>query len=183
MKYNIIACVNDKLALGKNNQLLYSIKDDMKRFVSLTTHNIVIMGRKTYESIPNAPLKNRLNIIISSNKEFFIEPPQENVIIVHSIDEAIEYCETFEDILKLNNENIQAYVIGGASIYSAFIEKGIINEAFITKVNATDDGDAYFPDIFNNDNWETTHESAICQNDGQPFSFQFLTLRNKNNDN
>ena len=182
MKYNIIACVNNKLALGKNNELLYHIKEDMNRFVALTTHNIVIMGRKTYESIPNAPLKNRLNIIISSNKDYFIEPPQENVIIVHSVDEAIEYCNAFEDILKSKNENIQVFVIGGAAIYTAFIDKDVINKAFITKVNATDDGDVYFPDIFNDDNWEITDESEICQNDNEPFSYQFLILKNKNND-
>ena len=69
--FKIIACINQKRALGKDGKLLYTIKNDLANFKRMTVGNVVIMGRKTFESLPNGePLKDRINIILTSNEEY-----------------------------------------------------------------------------------------------------------------
>lgn len=125
---SIIAAIGDNRELGKNYQLLWHIPEDMKRFKALTSGHTVIMGRKTFESI-GKPLPNRTNIIITSNKEFSAP----GCIITHSLDEAI----------KLSND-IETFIIGGASIYSQAIDRA--DKLYLTKVKGTFDADIYFPD-------------------------------------
>lgn len=150
MKYNIIACINSKHALGRNGRLLYHIKEDMELFKSLTTGNIVVMGRKTYESIPNAPLKNRINVIITSDVDYLKENKDPNIVVVHSFDEAVSYCD------KINDK--ECFVIGGASIYNTFLEKDIVDTLYITYVYEDDDGDVFFPDVFTDGRYHNVHE-------------------------
>ncbi len=124
----IIAAIGDNRELGKNNQLLWNIPDDMKRFKTLTTGHTVIMGRITYESI-GKPLPNRINIVIT-NDSTFIAP---GCIISHSLDEAIQ-----------KSHDSETFIIGGASIYAQAIEQA--DKLYLTKVKGTFDADTYFPD-------------------------------------
>lgn len=125
---SIIAAIGDNRELGKNNQLLWHIPEDMKRFKTLTTGHTVIMGRKTYESI-GKPLPNRVNIIITSDTTFTAP----NCVIAHSLDEALQ-----------KSTDTETFVIGGASIYNQAIDKA--DKLYLTKVKGTFDADTFFPD-------------------------------------
>ena len=103
---NLIAAVDKNWAIGKNNELLVSIPNDMKMFRQMTTGKVVVMGRKTLESFPNGlPLKNRVNIVLTKNQNYQVK----GAIIVHSVEEVLE------ELKKYDSEDV--YVIGGEQIY------------------------------------------------------------------
>ena len=128
MKKILIACINNQYVIGRNNKLIYHVKNDTNNFKRLTKDNVVIMGRKTYESIPNHPLKNRVNIVITSNPQYQEQHPDEKIIIADSIEKAVKLAS-----IQYNDKI--AYIIGGASIYDEALRKGLINEIFLTKVD------------------------------------------------
>ena len=135
MKLSIIACVGKNLELGKDNNLIFHIKEDMKYFKEVTLNHIVVMGRKTYESLPGL-LKDRKNVVITRNKN--IEFPSE-VEVYSSIDEFMEHYKDYED---------EIFVIGGASIYRQFLE--YCDKIYLTEVDETRDADVYFPEFDKN---------------------------------
>ena len=132
--YNVIACVDSDFGLGKNNSIPWNIKDDMDYFKNMTTNNIVIMGRLTYESIGKA-LPNRINIVISNtlNQNDYID-----IIIVKSVIESIIYVESLKPIDK------NVYIIGGSNIYKEFLKKKIPYKIYLNKINKWYDCDTYF---------------------------------------
>lgn len=143
---NLIAAVDSNWAIGYKNQLLVRIPEDQKWFRETTTGKAVIMGRKTLESFPNkAPLKNRLNIVITSDMNYEVT----GAIVVHSVSEAIEAAKEYAD------EDI--YVIGGESVYRQFLP--LCNVAHITKIDYAYQADAYFPDLDKDENWKITETS------------------------
>lgn len=147
-RYNIIACINTNLVLGSEGKLVYHISNDLKTFKSITLNSVVIMGRKTYESLPKGKLPNRHNIIITSDRNYKVE----GAYIVHSIDECIELCETmFKDY--------ELFVIGGAKIYEQFIERDIVDKMYITEVTDCKEGDTHFPNVLIGDNWRVFYQS------------------------
>ena len=114
MKFRIIACINKNFALGKDGNLLYHIKGDLANFKRMTTNNVIIMGRKTFESLPNSqPLPNRINIVITSNNDWKIDGEYDNLFVVDSIEMAIGFCEAYYS-------DKECFVIGGESIYTEF---------------------------------------------------------------
>jgi len=126
----IIVAVDKKGAIGKNNDLLYNIKEDLKNFKDLTSGNIVVMGRNTWESLPIKPLPNRTNIILTKTLKSI-----DGAIVLSSFDELEEY-------LKYTDRDV--YIIGGASIYNQVIEKDMASEAHITFVDDTvEDADVF----------------------------------------
>ncbi len=154
-KFSMIACINKNLALGKNNKLLYHIGGDLKNFKKLTTNNVVIMGRKTFESLPNqTPLPDRINIIVTNNKKWGIdvEKAKDNTYIVYNINDAIDICQT------LFPEK-EWFVIGGATLYYTFLCEDLIGKAYITEVNDDATGDAYLSK-FNKDEWNIKHQDT-----------------------
>lgn len=145
MKYKIIACVDADLGIGNNNELLYHIHDDMVNFRSITMYNgVVIMGRKTFESLPNhAPLAGRINIILTRDKDYNVDSIYDDVYIVHTINECNELCDSlFQDK--------ECFVIGGESIYQQFLLNDLVDTMFITHVNAKNQADSHFPNVFEN---------------------------------
>ena len=127
----IIAAIAQDGALGLDNQLLYRMPNDMKRFKALTTGNTIIMGRKTFESFPKGALPNRRNIVLSRTTK---ELPGAECFT--SIDEALKACSTDELI----------YIIGGASIYEQALP--LADELCITHIeNTPSKADAFFPPI------------------------------------
>ncbi|AAK80945.1 dihydrofolate reductase [Clostridium acetobutylicum] len=131
---SIIAALNENYVIGNENKLIWHISDDLKRFKKLTTGKTIIMGRKTFESLPGV-LPNRKHIVITKNLNY----SRENVSIVHSIDEIIELKDTTE-------EN---FIIGGGEIYRALIPYCSI--LYLTKVHSNQTGDAFFPKFDEND--------------------------------
>jgi dihydrofolate reductase len=150
---SIIAAIGKKRELGKNNKLLWRIPEDMKRFKDLTLGQVVIMGRKTYESLPKKfrPLPNRINIVISRHPELVSGSQQDvetclpsgrqfrhniNTIICFSIEQAIDKAKKF---------NKEIFIIGGASIYSQGLKYA--DKLYLTLVDKEyPDADVFFPE-------------------------------------
>ena len=143
---NLIAAVDKNWAIGRNNKLLVSIPDDMKFFRQTTTGKVVVMGRKTLESFPNGqPLKNRVNIVLTSDKNYKVK----GAIVVHDLDELHKELEQY------NSEDV--YVIGGESIYRQLLDE--CDVAHITKIDYAYDADAYFPNLDEKEEWQITEDS------------------------
>ena len=130
----MIAAVDLNWGIGKNNDLLYHIKEDMIRFKKLTNYNAVIMGKKTYESLPVKPLIDRKNIILSSTYS--------------SNNDEVIVCRTFKEIINLIkiNSNMTFWVIGGTQVYEQFLP--YCDEIALTVIHTVDnDADVFFPKI------------------------------------
>jgi len=171
--FKIISCINEKGAIGKDGKLLYHIKNDLSNFKSMTVGNVVIMGRKTFESLPEGkPLSDRINIILTRDTKYGIEPA-DNVFITNSIQDTVELCEA------LFPEK-DWFVIGGESIYREFMELGLVSEMRLTVVKDDMDGDAFFPD-FSEDEWRTYYKSLVMVTTANT-SFYFHILKKKTAD-
>lgn len=133
---SIIVAVSDDWGIGRNNDLLWNIPEDMKRFKRLTTGKTVIMGKRTWYSLPKRPLPNRTNIVITDVPGEVIE----NAVTAYSIQDAIDKCNNAE-------EN---FIIGGGSIYRQFLPYA--DRLYITHVHKTAPADVYFPEI--GEGWE-----------------------------
>lgn len=143
---NLIVAVDENWAIGYKNELLIRIPADMKMFRQETTGKVVVLGRKTLETFPNAqPLKNRTNIILSSNKDYKVK----DATVVHSIEELLEELKNYAD------EDI--YIIGGETIYRQMLP--YCNVAHITKIDRSYEADAFFPNLDADPDWEVTAES------------------------
>ena len=141
-----IVAVDQNWAIGKNNKLLVSIPADMKFFRETTAGGVVILGRKTLETFPGGkPLKNRINIVITKNKDYNVE----GATVVHSIDEALKVAEAY------NSDGV--YVIGGDSIYRQMLP--YCDTAIVTKIEFAYAADTYFPNLDQDDEWEMTATS------------------------
>lgn len=141
----LIVAVDKNWAIGNQNKLLVSIPADMKFFRETTKGNVVVMGRKTLESFPQGqPLKNRVNIVITSNPDYKVK----DAVVVHSIEEAVEECKKYDSDI---------YVIGGESIYRAMLP--YCNTALITKIDHAYVADTYFPNLDEDSEWALTGET------------------------
>lgn len=147
---NLIVAADRNWAIGKDNKMMWSIPADMKFFRETTKGNIVIMGRKTLESFPQGqPLKNRVNIVITKNKNYKVK----GAVIVHSVEEALEEAKKYEGSI---------YVIGGESIYRAMLP--LCDTAYVTKIDHAFDADTYFPNLDQDEEWKMTKisEEQTC---------------------
>lgn len=137
MVVSAIVAVGKKLEIGKDNELLWHLPADMKYFKEITTGHHVIMGRKSYESIPNKyrPLPNRVNVVVSRQTDFQIE----GALITTSIDKAIEIAEAAGEK--------EVFIIGGGQIYNLAIKTELVDRIYITWVEANFDADTFFPII------------------------------------
>jgi dihydrofolate reductase len=173
-KFIIIACLNKKRAIGKNGKLLYHINNDINNFSMMTKHNgVVIMGRKTFESLPGGkPLPDRINIVLTSDVEWGVEA-SDNLYIVNSIEDAVELCEAFFSDKEL-------FVIGGESVYRQFIENDLVDEMRLTIVNDETEGDTHFPE-FNKDEWNEYYMSMaqVSNWEYKETTFYFQILKKK----
>ena len=143
---NLIVAVDKNWAIGNKGKLLVSIPEDMKFFRETTTNNVVIMGKNTLLSFPNGlPLKNRVNIVLTSDKNFTAK----DAIIVHNMEEALA------ELKKYNTENV--YVIGGSSVYEQMLE--YCDTAYVTYIDYSYEADRHFPNLDKNPEWKLTEES------------------------
>ena len=157
----LIAAVAENNALGKDNQLLWHLSDDFKRFKNITTGHFIIMGRKTFESFPK-PLPNRAHVIITRQKNYTAE----NCIVVDSLEKAIAVSPKGEEI----------FIIGGGQIYSQSIERA--DKLDITRVHHTFDADTFFPEI-DLDKWKLTAAEFHPKDEKHLFDFTFQTYLRK----
>lgn len=159
----LIAAASKNNALGKDNDLLWHLPDDFKRFKKLTTGHKIIMGRKTFESFPK-PLPNRTHIVITRDKDYTID--FEECIVVHSIEAALKLVE---------NDEI-SYVIGGGEIYRQ--SEKFANKIELTRVHKAFDADTFFPEIDLND-WELIEEEYHQRDEKHKYDFTYLTYVRK----
>lgn len=141
---SIIAAIDKKRGLGKNNQMSWNIPGELRRFKEITTPHPIIMGRKTFESIGRI-LPNRYNIVITKNKEFKINDLRfgENFIVVDSLEQAIE--KALRQAQGKQNEEI--FIIGGGQIFKEAIDKNLVDKLYLTLVDKKFDCDTFFPDF------------------------------------
>ncbi len=151
---NFIVAVSKEFAIGKDNDLLFNLPSDLKYFKEKTTGKVVVMGERTYHSLPFRPLKNRTNIVLSSDPNFM----DEGVIIARSLDDLLDKLK------KYNTDDI--FVIGGGSVYNLLMP--YCKYAYITEVDASvADADTYINNIKTMPNWtlktlgEKAHENGL----------------------
>ena len=145
--------------IGKNNELVWHLPEDLKHFKELTTGHIIIMGRKTYESL-GKPLPNRKHIIFSQNPDFRVH--EENVQVVHSLLE-------IQDLIEGKEE---AFVIGGAMIYNFLMP--YVKKMYVTEIKQEFDGDAFFP-IIDSEEWKETSRTTGIKNEENNLDYDFVT--------
>ena len=155
-----IVAVDENFGIGFNGDLLEHIPEDLKRFKQLTTNKTIIMGRKTWESLPNKPLPDRLNIVVTSKERSF-----EEMTVFTSFE------EVYSRATHIMPED-EWFIIGGGSIYKEFLP--ICDKVYLTKIMVSHENvDTYFPNIELMDNWSCIEQSEIKQyND---ISYQFKT--------
>ena len=140
---NLIVAVDKNWAIGMGNKLLVSIPQDMKFFRETTQGKVVAMGRKTLESFPGGqPLKNRVNIVLTSDKKYQVK----GTVVVHSIEEMVE------ELTKYDEEDI--FGIGGESIYRQLLP--YCKKAYITKIDHAYQADTFFPNLDQDPQWQMT---------------------------
>ena len=152
---SIIAAVAKNRAIGYKNKLLYWLPNDLKRFKTLTTGHTIIMGRKTFESLPKGALPNRRNVVLSrSEKEF---PGCE---VFPSLKEALKHCQPDEDV----------YIIGGASVYSQAMT--VADRLCLTEIDDTPtDADAFFPPY---DDWNVAEREEHDVDEKHAYRYAFV---------
>ena len=155
----LIAAAAQNDALGKDNDLIWHISEDLKRFKRLTTGHAIIMGRKTFESMPKA-LPNRTNIVLTKNKNY----KAEGAVVASTIEEA----------LVLAGEDNQPFIIGGAQIYSLFMDH--CNRIELTRVHHDFEADVFFPKI-DTSKWKISKEEFISKTEDHGVELHLYNLR------
>lgn len=160
---SLIVAIAQNNAIGKDNDLLWHISEDLKYFKKTTNAKTVLMGRKTWESLPFKPLKNRRNIVVSSQKDYHIEG-----------------AELFDDVNKvleaLKEEKDEVFCIGGASLYKALLPKA--DKLYITRVYKDFEADVFFPEI-DEQKWEIKRLSPMLYDQKEDLSFRFEVWEKK----
>jgi dihydrofolate reductase len=151
---SIIVAIAENWGIGKNNDLLWHIPEDLKRFKRITSGHPVIMGKRTYESLPRRPLPNRRNIVITDITGEVIEGCE----MAYSIEEAIAKCHPDE-------EN---FIIGGASVYRQFLP--FADRLYLTRVHKSFEADVFFPEI-DFSAWKLTSSENFPADSANDFSY------------
>ncbi|HOY32375.1 MAG TPA: dihydrofolate reductase [Bacteroidales bacterium] len=161
-KISIIVAIAEDYGIGKDNQLLWHISEDLKRFKKITSGHTVVMGKNTYLSLPVKPLPKRKNIIITNVPE-----------------EQFHGCETvysIEEAMEKMDDDAENFVMGGASIYRQFF--GLAQKLYITRVHTVHDADTFFPEVLP-DVWELVEASDEHVDPDNGLHYEFLTYARK----
>ncbi len=154
---NLIVAIAENNAIGKAGDLLCHLPNDLKHFKQITTGCTVIMGERTFFSLPRHPLPNRRNIVLSDNNSFSFE----NTEVAHSI----------EEVEALIQPNEQAFIIGGGMVYRQFITR--VDKLYITHIHHTwDDADTFFP-VIDPDVWKCISEENYPADEHNPYPYSF----------
>lgn len=159
---SIIVAVGKNLEIGKDNQLLWHISDDLKYFKKVTSGKTIVMGNNTWQSLPFKPLPKRQNIVLSRQKDLQIE----GVVVISEINQLSPFL----------NPDEETFVIGGAMIYKQFME--IADKMYITRVNQNFDADTFFPEIDLNI-WEKVDQSELFLDEKSHLEYCFETYKRK----
>lgn len=158
----MIVAAGENNEIGKNNDLIWHLRDDLKRFKALTSGHHIIMGRKTFESFPK-PLPNRTHIVISRQLDYQVP---EGVLVVNNL----------EDAVALAKNDAQPFIIGGGEIYK--LAMPYASKIELTRVHSNFDADTYFPKI-DMTQWKETANTFHKKDENHEFEFSFLTFERK----
>ncbi len=166
MKISMIAAVAENLVIGKDNDLIWKLPDDMKFFMEKTSGHHVIMGRKNFDSLPPkfSPLPNRTNIIITRQPNLKVQ----GAVVTHSLDNALEIAK--------NNGEQEVFIIGGGEIYKLGL--ALADTMYLTEIKASFDGDAFFPE-FDLSQWEETERVHHPADEKHKYAFDFVIYDRK----
>ena len=159
----IVAKANNNV-IGGNNELLWHLSKDLKRFKEITTGKTIIMGRKTFESLPKV-LPNRHHVILTSNKNYTVD--SDSVTVINNVKEIIE---------KYTSATEEAFIIGGGEIYNLLLPH--TNKLYLTRIYKDFEGDTFFPNI-DLSNWEVSYKSEIFSDEKEGLTYDFINLIRK----
>jgi len=155
---SIIVAVDRNGGIGRDGDMLYHIQADLRRFKELTMGHPVIMGRRTFESLPKGALPGRRNIVITSNRSYTAPD--------------IETAASLDEALRLVSDADEAFIIGGAGVYAEAMPHA--SRIYLTEIDATKDADTYFPTT--GPEWRRTDESPAATDPRSGVSYRFVTL-------
>ena len=161
---SIIVAIANKNVIGKDNTLIWHLPEDLKRFKTITSGKTIIMGRKTFESLGRV-LPNRKHIVLCNDMEMKID--NENVEVVVN---DIKYLD------KYINSDEENFIIGGATIYKLLMPYA--NKMYITKINQDFDGDAFFPEI-KEEEWKIVDTQKGIKDEQNPYDYEYITYVRK----
>ena len=158
----LIAAISKNNALGKDNDLIWHLPADLKRFKKVTTGHPILMGRNTFESI-GKPLPNRTSIIITRNNNYFVD----GCLMANSIEQAIELTEGKD-----------AFIIGGAQIYKDALEQNLVDRLDITLIHHEFEADAFFPEI-NMEIWKEVAREDFKADEKNKYDYSFVSYEKR----
>ena len=163
MLSTIVAIANNNV-IGKDNQLIWHLPEDLKRFKRLTTNHTIIMGRKTFESLGRV-LPNRKHVILCNDAEMNID------------DENVEILDDISKLKKYKDSEEENFVIGGATIYKLLMPYA--DKMYVTHIKEEFEGDVYFPEISEKD-WKITEREKGLRDEKNPFDYEYVTYERIN---
>lgn len=174
MNFELLVAISENGVIGNKNKIPWHIPEDLIRFKKMTQNSIVIMGRKTFNSLPNGPLKNRINIVLSRN--YYENENNENSENSETIVFFANMDTVFNILEKYQKENKKIFIIGGSDIYKLFINK--CNKLHITIVCQQINGDCFFPYDINYlmNNYKITNESNLLLSKNNIIPYKYVTF-------
>lgn len=164
MTISLIVAIDNKFGIGKNNQLLWHLPNDLKYFKALTTNKTIVMGRNTYESI-GKPLPNRTNVVVSRNTNYTAQ----GCVVVHSLADAIRYAQ--------NNNTPELMIIGGGQLYQQALP--LCTTLYVTHVDTEVQGADVFLPAIDFTQWELINKTAYLPDDKHKYAYTFATYIKK----
>ncbi|WP_315079669.1 dihydrofolate reductase [uncultured Clostridium sp.] len=158
---SIIVAIAKNNVIGSDNKLIWHISEDLKRFKEITSGKTIIMGRKTFDSLPGV-LPNRKHVILTRDKNFKVN--SECVEIIYDFDELLN---------KYSDSDDEVFIIGGGEIYKQLLSH--CNKLYLTKINKDFDGDTYFPQI-NYDDFKVDYKSDVITDEKSGLEYNFINL-------
>ncbi|MFW5699283.1 MAG: dihydrofolate reductase [Bacteroidota bacterium] len=160
---SIVVALAENNAIGKDNDLLWHLPNDLKRFKSITSGHPVVMGRKTYLSLPGGPLKNRENIILTTNKTLNYE--------------GCTMANTVEQVLDITKGHAEVFILGGAKVYKEFLPH--TDKLYLTRVHAIfEEADTFFPE-FDDSAFKEIENIRYPSDEKHAYPYSFITLKRK----
>lgn len=169
MIVSLIVAIAENNAIGKGNDLLWHLPNDMKLFKEKTLNHHIVTGRKNYISIPikYRPLVNRTNIVLTQQSNF----SEDGCIVLHSLEDAITHAK--------NNNETELFIIGGGQIYKEALAKDMIDRMYITHVHQQFDADIFFPEI-DSEKWKKVSETDHPTDEKHLCSYSFAVYEKMN---
>lgn len=162
-KISIIAAIADNYAIGNLNKLPWHLPADLKHFRQLTTGHTIVMGKHTFHSLPNGPLPNRKNIVLTS-------------IMSEGVNEGYFEADSLDDVFYLCEHEEKVFIIGGTTVFKQTIDRA--DSMYITWIHAKFTADTYFPEI-NFDQWQEVSREDFPVDENNPFPYSFVEYNRK----